>query len=368
MYCIICLLVMLFTLIAPITAAAPQIVSEDELSQGYITIIDEHNAVLLQTGITTAVGDSFISEANNRYEVISVEGNLAKAHLVEKLSAFDNHNDRPVQAQKVSQPLIAIYHTHTDESYIPTSGKASTPGKGDIIQVGSFFADKLNELGYAVEHSKILHEPHDANAYQRSRRTFFKLLTKQPAALFDLHRDSAPKEAYTTTIGDKPAVKLLLVVGRTNQNYKATANFAEQLKNASDSKYKGLIKGIFIAKGNYNQDLMPRAMLVEVGTQYNSQQEAERSIMLFSDVLVNVIKLNTAEKNAPPVQNTTQNFAETKTEHSALNDILIFITIAFIALSLYLILSTRDLSEIKSKLSRFFHLEWKDLFHKKSRK
>lgn len=52
-----------------------------------------------------------------------------------------------------------------------------------ILKVGDRFSNRLKEIGYKPLHSKTLHEPHDANAYQRSRCTFMKLLERQPAAL-----------------------------------------------------------------------------------------------------------------------------------------------------------------------------------------
>ena len=73
-------------------------------------------------------------------------------------------------------------------------------GKGSIMLVGDAFAKGLTNIGYQVIHDKTLHCPHDANAYQRSRRTFAKLLTNQPTTLFDIHRDSAPLNMYKTTI------------------------------------------------------------------------------------------------------------------------------------------------------------------------
>ena len=40
--------------------------------------------------------------------------------------------------------------------------------------------------------AKTPHDPHDAMAYDRSRRTAAELLKKNPIALLDIHRDAVP--------------------------------------------------------------------------------------------------------------------------------------------------------------------------------
>lgn len=258
-----------------------------ELLSGYYTVIDDKGVVILQTGHEVRQGDEYIGEDDVLYEITAVEGTLAHCRAIEQLTSQAPDNAIFVQAPAPDAPApkIAIYHSHTDESYIPNDGTPTQRGKGSIMLVGSAFERRLTELGYQVEHSKTLHDPHDANAYHRSRRTAMKLLQSQPAAIFDLHRDSAPLKAYSTTINGKPATRLLLVVGRQNQNRKTTLDYARSIKRATDAKYRGLIRGIFIAHGNYNQDLSPRSLLVEVGTQYNSREAAERSITLFANVV-----------------------------------------------------------------------------------
>ncbi|MDF2568864.1 MAG: stage sporulation protein, partial [Sporomusa sp.] len=271
----------------PAMAAPPESTVGDELVSGYMTVVDDTGVIVLQTGHEVHPGDEYIGEDDMLYEITTVEGTLARCRAIEKLSTQIPDNSIFVQAPPADapKPKIAIYHSHTDESYIPNDGTPTQRGKGSIMVVGDAFEKKLVELGYQVDHSKTLHDPHDANAYHRSRRTAMKLLQGQPAALFDVHRDSAPLKVYSTTINGEPVAKMLLVVGRQNQNRKTTQDYARSIKTATDAKYKGLIRGIFIAHGNYNQDLSPRALLLEVGTQYNNREAAERSIALFADVV-----------------------------------------------------------------------------------
>ena len=75
---------------------------------------------------------------------------------------------------------------------MPTSGTESKPGDGDILKVGKTISNVLQEQGIKGIMSDNKHDPHDANAYQRSRRTAVQLLKQNPIALIDVHRDGVP--------------------------------------------------------------------------------------------------------------------------------------------------------------------------------
>ena len=150
---------------------------------------------------------------------------------------------------------MAIYHTHSAESYVPTDGRSSIRGNSGIFKVGESLGQALQKRGVNVIHDKTSHEPHDAMAYDRSRRTAVELLKKNPIALIDLHRDAVPADEYAGEINNTSVTKAQLVVGRQNPNMKANEAFAYQLKSVVDKKYPGFIKGIFYADGKYNQDL-----------------------------------------------------------------------------------------------------------------
>lgn len=341
-----------------------------ELLSGYITVIDEHGTIIMQTGLSIRVGDEFIDEDNRVYEILTTEGNLAKARYVRTETDIAMETlIVPVQAPaEAAAPLVAVYHTHTDESYIPTDGKSTERGKGSILEVGKAFSDRLVELGIRAEHSTALHDPHDANAYQRSRRTFAQLLKNQPAALFDIHRDSAPLSAYRTKIDGQDAAKILLVVGRQNQNRQTTLSYAKSLKAATDQKYKGLIRGIFIAHGNYNQDLNPRAILAEMGTQYNSLNQAKRSAALFADIIPAILASSGAgtARAAAPGASVANHFPP---QDNSWQDILLIVGSIGLGATAFLFLSTGSWQEAKNKLRKFRETEFGDLirFRKKRR-
>lgn len=352
----------------PIIVYADSFDPEERLNN-YTTITDQAGTVILQTGLPVHSGDEFISESNELYEIISVDEASAKAKYIRtEIKTSREQLVLPVQAAAGQEsPLIAIYHTHTDESYIPTNGTASEPGRGSIMEVGEAFGHRLAELGFRTQVDKTLHDPHDANAYQRSRRTFMQLAAKAPTAIFDVHRDSAPLSAYQTQINGQDATKLLLVVGRQNQNFDTSLSYARNLKNAADAKYRGLIRGIFIARGNYNQDLNPKAMLIEIGTQYSSLETAKRSVALFADVLPSLFAPQPpAAAGSPglPAEPPPVSFPQSPPEPDTAgvqNDLLVLLGVLTAGAALYLFLSTGSWREAKSKLQNLRDKEFRDL-------
>lgn len=278
-----------------VSCAAEEGFTEQELVSGYITITDEADKIILETGHSVEIGDEFISNDNQTYEIVAVSENSAKARTIQK-NLTKAPSPWAISAQTAPltsiKPLIAIYHTHTDECYIPTDGQDVRPGNGSIIRVGNTLADKLRALDYDIVHSIALHDPHDANAYHRSRRTALSLIRKDyPTAMFDVHRDSAPLASYQTVIDGQKTAKILLVVGRQSQNRPIIQNFAQNIKAVADNMHPGLIRGIFIAKGNYNQDLTPRSILLEIGTEHNSLEAAQRGAALLADAIPSALAL-----------------------------------------------------------------------------
>jgi len=264
----------------------------------YITIRDTNGKIILETGLPVYEDDEYIDETNIHYVIISVQGSNAIARVKDNNVSLQEKNkknepalnllDNSIPAQASPSHHVVIYHTHTDESYVPTSGKASEPGKGDVFQVGSELKQALNKAGISVTHSTEKHDPHDINAYHRSRRTVVKLLKERPDAAFDIHRDSAPAEAYVTTVNGVYTSRVMIVIGRSNPNMQTNLEYAKRIKAKADELHPGLMRGIFLGKGDYNQDLYPTALLFEVGTENLSLDAAQKAVRCLSDAIIAV--------------------------------------------------------------------------------
>lgn len=276
---------------------------EVERDHGYFTIQDEQGKVVTKTALPVSKGDEFIAANNKHYRVISVQGDIARARFIGTMKlSYNPEWDNPTLTAATGQGKkikFGVYHTHTDESYVPTDGSSSIYGKGGIYKVGNTYVSNLRKLGIEVEHSMRPHDPHDANAYHRSRRTATQLMKKGAGALIDVHRDAVPPDVYASKVKGKEVTKVKLVVGRRNPHMGANLQFAKDIKSYTDKSKPGLIEGIFIGKGNYNQDLTPKSILIEVGSHTNSREKAQAGVALFSDSIPRVLGASTTAQTKP---------------------------------------------------------------------
>jgi len=235
------------------------------------------------------VGDEYIAADNHLYEIVRVDGQRAVVKdqgdvELPDVSWLEGDAALPVSATR--NKLIALYCTHSDESYEPSDGTYSNEKRGSIYEVARALAEGLEENGAQTEVSDTLHHPHDAGAYRRSRQTAVQLMKSAPDAMLDIHRDGIPDpEEYTITLGGKDATKVRLLVGRGNQNMEANKDFALTVKAVADKVYPGLIKDIYMGKGTYNQDLMPHSILLECGTYTLKKERVLATMPMMADVL-----------------------------------------------------------------------------------
>lgn len=262
-----------------------------------ISIVDQKGAQISQACRGVAVGDEIINSEGQHYRVIKVNKNqaLAKSLGMDKdLLAWNEYftDERLAMAAAAPQKgSVGVYHTHSDEAYVPSDGTESIPFKGGIYDVGKSFVSRLQDKsGAKVIYDKTPHDPHDNAAYQRSRRTAMNIMKQNPVAIIDVHRDGIPDPSYyKATISENEVSKLRLVVGRQNPNMQANLDFARRMMAYSNKVHPKIVKEIFMAKGNYNQDLMPTALLIEAGTHTNSKEDAERGVALFADAVPTVL-------------------------------------------------------------------------------
>ena len=293
---------LLFALLAAIAILLPTRAPADGWdANAYYTVYTDAGDELFTFAGDMEKGDEYISADNQCYVVQSVDENAKKAMAVHQgtqqlpnVSWIETSAAVPVSASGnagnedgKSDKMIAMYSTHSDESYKPTDGvDAAEDGKGGIYDVGRALKKALEDKGIAVELDETIHAPHDSGAYRRSRQTAVDLLKKGPDAIIDVHRDGIPNpEEYQVTIDGQDASKVRLLVGRSNQNAEANKQFALELKAVADKKYPELIKDIYIGKGSYNQDLMSNAILLEMGTHTIDKDRAIVSAHLMSNVI-----------------------------------------------------------------------------------
>ena len=278
---------MLFILLCMIVCLGSTALAQETVWQ----LVTEEGTVLTQITYEPEAGDEYIAGDNRLYEIIRVEGDRAiakdrgEAELPD-VSWLDADTALEVSALG-GERKIALYCTHSDESYEPSDGLYSDEERGSIYQIAETLAESLRDRGIDATAADTLHHPHDAGAYRRSRQTAVQLLKEVvPDALLDIHRDGIPDpDEYAVTIGGQPCSKIRLLVGRGNQNMEVNKEFALTIKAVADKVYPGLIKDIYMGKGAFNQDLYPQSVLLECGTYTLEKERVLTSLPMMADVL-----------------------------------------------------------------------------------
>jgi len=195
---------------------------------------------------------------------------------------------------------VVYYCTHSAESYIPDSGTARMDGKRGLVNdVANHMAEILQQKGLRADYINTIHDwPEYNKSYTNSRETVKQVVDTEPeiTALFDVHRDSIPgmTKASTIKVNGKSSACILIVVGTDEReehpNWHKNLQFAQKLYKEGQLMYPGLIKGIRTKAGTYNQEYHDHALLLEMGSDYNSLAEARYAGELFIDVLLEVLE------------------------------------------------------------------------------
>lgn len=182
---------------------------------------------------------------------------------------------------------VLIFHTHTSETY---RSDTFAPGQADqyhlwnstdsgIVQVGGAMKRALEEkFGIPTCHVTTIHDwPSHARAYVESRTTVEAFLRQNPQVelVLDVHRD-APSDLVTTVAG-RTAAQVAIVVGTHPTMHPASATnvaIAGHIGRLIEQRYPGLFRRVIERPdARFNQDLHPRAIILEIGS-YDTHLDA----------------------------------------------------------------------------------------------
>lgn len=193
---------------------------------------------------------------------------------------------------------VILYHTHNAETYLPDDGVSKVSGQnGGVVDAADVFQEALQKkYGIRTVHSTTIHDYPDWNrSYQNSLNTAKQLLQAYPEAkaVFDIHRDAGftSKKTTTATVHGKSAAKIMMVIGCNHDNWQENLAFARLLEVKCNELYPGLLRDNIHIKetGRYNQQVNGHAVLLEIGSDLNTQAEAEYSMECFAHVVYEVL-------------------------------------------------------------------------------
>ncbi len=215
---------------------------------------------------------------------------------------IDTQNpDSPIPAAAnidYSKPVVIIYHTHATESYQPvTEGNFHTLDEyGTVREVGDVLTQELEALGIQVIHDKTIHDyPSYNQSYTRSLETIQTLMGSNESAriIIDLHRDAAAYSgnvAKTVTINKDNVANYSLVIGTGNPNVEALRLFANHVNGAAKELYPGFGGKIIEKQYKFNQYVSDYYLLLEVGNNQNTIEQAKLTGKYFAKVMAKAIK------------------------------------------------------------------------------
>lgn len=243
-------------------------------------------------------GFPVLQEMEETYVVYSIEEEAFYASTF--VPEGWQHKFEKIKGMTVSEDVqVLLYHTHNAETYQPTYGVSKVNGQnGGVVQAAELFQAALQQkYGIRTIHNTTLHDYPDWNrSYQNSLATVQQMLQANPdvKAVFDIHRDAGftSKEPTTVMIHGKPAARIMLVIGANHEKWKENLAFARQLEKTCKELYPGLLReNIHIREtGRYNQQVHPRAVLLEIGSDLNTQEEADYALECFAHALHEVLK------------------------------------------------------------------------------
>lgn len=218
---------------------------------------------------------------------------------VEKLLGMDM-----TLPQEGDGPQILIYHTHSQEAFADSVPRDVNTG---IVGVGECLTKILTEqYGYRVLHNTGQYDVETRdNAYSRALPAVEQILAENPSiqVIIDLHRDEVAEETkLVTDIQGRPTARFMFFNGlsRTrktgdidylaNENQEANLAFSFQMQLKAAEYYPGLTRRIYLKGYRYNMHLRPRTLLVELGAQNNTVEEAINACDPLAHILDMVLK------------------------------------------------------------------------------
>ena len=202
----------------------------------------------------------------------------------------------------VDGPQILIYHTHSLEGYRDSkSGDKETT----VVGLGDYLTEILTErYGFEVLHDRSTYDSDRDRAYGVAGPYLQKILKEHPTieVVIDLHRDGVGEDTYLLTeVNDTVMAPVMFFNGLSytnkngslsslqNPNLQTNLAFSLQMELLASEYYPGFSRGIYLKGLRYNLHYCPKSLLVEVGAQTNSLQEAMNAMPPLADILNRVL-------------------------------------------------------------------------------
>ena len=261
---------------------------------------------------TTHSGDSYpiaelqVNNGSMSYENIDIRNTTDVDLDVESLLSAD----LPFSLEDNHEVQVLVYHTHTCESYMTEESDVyyedwyprSTDGEQGVAAVGEKLVKTLREHGIGAVHDSTLHDyPSYEGSYARSWETISEYKEKYPSikVTIDLHRDAMTAQdgtKYKPTFehDGKKAAQIMIMTGYDTEGgfdfWDENLIFAMQLQKKCEDMYPDMTRPLNFGEYTYNMNFNNGSLLIEVGTDVNTVDEAVRTGSYLGDALAALLK------------------------------------------------------------------------------
>ncbi len=247
------------------------------------------------------------------------ESNGGKMYIkngsIYELDADDYTDFELPEYEETDEYTVLIIHTHGTEAYTP-DGVLSDPlddpyktrsnnNEENVISVGAVMAEVFEKNGIkTLHHTVAIDATVDDfyDSYTESASVIRRALRQYPSIkyVFDVHRDglelsSGEKAKVICAVDGKRAAQVMSVVGtnslgQNHPNWENNLAFAVKLQRRLEDNYTDFCRPINVKENTYNQQYYPLGMLLEIGTDGNTLEEAQYSAKILAEEISSLIK------------------------------------------------------------------------------
>lgn len=261
-------------------------------------------------GFSTFGHKIIIAGEGTSYDNLSIESSPPLDEVLKDREAVLEELPEKIDTEKKEnhkttgdKDVVFIYNTHNRESFLPHLPGVTSPASAhhdevNITKVSERLANRLttNGIGNVVDQTDIASLVQEKNwdytkSYAASRPVVEEAVATNGDLqyVFDIHRDSLPREKTTKKINGEEVAKILFVIGAEYTSYEKNLSLATDLHYLIEEKYPGLSRGVLTKKGAgtngiFNQDLSKNALLIEFGGYDNTLEELYRMTDILAEV------------------------------------------------------------------------------------
>ncbi len=299
------------------TVSASQITEKEE-KESELTKTDDDILRLMKDYEKTAKKhqkDGSISEYKYKNDGVTDKFGLVRVKNVNKtkISIEKKLKEKADLSVSKEKPSVLIFHTHTTETYqILDRGfyeegfmtRSNNPSQ-NMLRVGKAICEQLEKAGYKVIHDTAVYDGKYSGAYSRSRKGVEEYLKKYPSiqVVLDIHRDAiqqtnGTKIKPTAEIDGKKAAQLMIISGCQEEgngitnlpDWEKNLTFALQLQNKLEELFEGITRPLYFCPRSYNMNLTHCSLLIEVGSDSNTLEEAVYSGKCLGRAVAEILK------------------------------------------------------------------------------